>query len=226
IKEKISTISNKKNRLKLLFLYSIGANMVDFSTGGHTVDFTKIMQNFLDFPSEGLAINDFKKLYKNYTKANEIIFLSDNCGEIVIDNLIVKQMVEEGKIVYLGLKGAPIANDCMIEDFQEAGLQNYASNLFAVSSAYGWNLHEVTTEFKKLLNNCDLLIVKGQSNFESTLNNLVRYPEKDFPPLYCVLRTKCEVITERLGVPLGSNIIKQMYPLKESEKTTLREIID
>jgi len=208
-----------------LFLYSIGANMVDFSTGGHEVDFDEIAQLIQTLPSEGLAVNDFDKLFNLLNKSQRIILLSDNCGEVVVDNLIAKYFAKcEKKEVYLGLKGGPVANDCSLDDFKRDGLPENATETFIVSSTFGWNLNQATPRFKELLETADVLIVKGQSNYETTLNNLVRYPEVKFPPIFCVLRTKCDVITKHIGVPLGSNIIKQMYPFPIGTKVT--EIVD
>ena len=210
-----------------LFLFTIAANMVDFSTGGHSVDLDEIAENILKFPEEGLAVNDFEKLQKQISKAKKIVYLSDNCGEVVIDNLVVELLVnEKKKEVYLGLKGGPVANDCSLEDFTRDKLPFNATETFVVSSSFGYNLHQVTDKFKDLLNDADLLIVKGQSNYETTLNNLVRYPNYDFPPTFCILRTKCKVITKSLGVPMGSNIIKQMHPLSKEEKEKITEIVE
>ncbi|MHA1220568.1 MAG: damage-control phosphatase ARMT1 family protein [Candidatus Heimdallarchaeota archaeon] len=210
-----------------LFLYSIGANMVDFSTGGHTVDIKEIANQILSMPEESLAINDFYKLYDCINTSQKVILLSDNCGEVVVDNLIVELLVSsKRKEVYFGLKGGPVANDCSLEDFKRDELLEIATENFAVSSSFGWNLHQTTPRFKELLETADLLIVKGQSNYETTLNNLVRYPNEKFPPIFCVLRTKCQVITDHLGVPLGSNVIKQMHPMTEVGKKSLTEIVD
>ncbi|MHA1441697.1 MAG: damage-control phosphatase ARMT1 family protein, partial [Candidatus Heimdallarchaeota archaeon] len=208
-----------------LFLYSIGANMVDFSTGGHVVDLNEIAKLILTLPDEGLAVDDFSKLYDLLEESQKIILLSDNCGEVVVDNLIADYLVSyRKKEVYLGLKGGPVANDCSLDDFKRDGLAENATETFVVSSTFGWNLNQTTLRFKELLETADVLIVKGQSNYETTLNNLVRHSEVKYPPTFCVLRTKCKVITKHLGVPMGSNIIKQMYPIPDATKVT--EIVD
>ncbi|MBD3189293.1 MAG: DUF89 family protein [Candidatus Heimdallarchaeota archaeon] len=213
--------------LNHLMLYSIAANMVDFSTGGHTVNLSSMTNILEEFPQEGLTINDFDELYTNIQNAQQIIYLSDNCGEVVVDNLVIEFLTSNlNKKVFLGLKGAPVANDCTLQDFTRDQLPPYATEIFPVSSSFGWNLHESTDYFKKLLVNADLLIVKGQSNYETTLNNLVRHPNYSFPPIFCILRTKCKVISDHLGAPLGSNIIKQMFPLTRKEKDSLTEIVD
>lgn len=218
---------NPLEKLRALFLYSIGANMVDFSTGGHSMKISDVIHQIMNFPKEGLTIDNFDNLIDNINSAKKIIYLSDNCGEVVIDNIIAEFLVKEfGKEVYFGLKGGPIANDCMIDDFNRDGLKNVATETFAVSSSFGWNLYQTTERFNELLKNADLLIVKGQSNYETTLNNLIRYPDYNFPPIYCILRTKCEVISKHLGVLLGSNIIKQMHPMSETDKKKLTEIVD
>ena len=210
-----------------LFLYTIAANMVDFSTGGHTVDLDEIAQNILLFPDEGLAVDDFRKLEEQISNAKKIVYLSDNCGEVVVDNIVAELLVKEKKKeVFLGLKGGPVANDCSLEDFTRDKLPFSATETFIVSSSFGYNLHQVTDRFKELLKDADLLIVKGQSNYETTLNNLVRHPDFDFPPIFCILRTKCKVITKSLGVPLGSNVIKQMHPLPKEEREKLVEIVE
>ncbi len=216
-----------KNMLYKLILYSIAANMVDFSTGGHHVDLDDIANNIVHFPNEGLAIDHFDELYSLIENMNKIVYLSDNCGEVVVDNLVVKFLVQEmGKEVYFGLKGGPIANDCMIEDFTRDGLPKYATEIFPVCSSFGWNLDQTTDYFTDLLKTCELLIVKGQSNFETTLNNLNRYPDFSFPPIFCILRTKCKVITETIGVPLGSNVVRKMHPLSKDDKLSLKEIVE
>ncbi|MFW9924224.1 MAG: DUF89 domain-containing protein [Candidatus Thorarchaeota archaeon] len=216
-----------KDIIYKLFLYSIAANMVDFSTGGHSVDLQQIADTIIHFPDEGLAIDDFNKLYEIINNSKKIIFLSDNCGEVVIDNLFVEFLTGfKNKEVYLGLKGSPVANDCMVDDFYRDKLPNNATEIFSVSNSFGYNLDQSSDRFKELLLEADLLIAKGQSNYETTLNNLVRHPNQQFPPIFCVLRTKCQIITDHLGVPLGSNVIKQMYPLKEEARKSLTEIID
>ncbi|NHJ46946.1 MAG: DUF89 family protein [Asgard group archaeon] len=215
------------DKLRKLFLFAIGANMVDFSTGGHSIEISDIVDIMTDFPSEGLEIDHFKDLWNFIQSSKNIIYLSDNCGEAVVDNLIVEILRNDiGLDIYLGLKDGPIANDCMINDFTRDGLPEVATETFAVSSSFGWNLHQTTDHFKNLLSKTDLLIVKGQSNYETTLNNILRYPDFDFPPIFCILRTKCKVITKHLGVPLGSNIIKQMYPISNDDKEKLTEIVD
>ncbi|NHJ32127.1 MAG: DUF89 family protein [Asgard group archaeon] len=226
IKQSLGNLSSKE-KLYNLVLFSIAANMVDFSTGGHSVDLDEIAKKITNFPEEGLAIDHFSELFNLIMKADSIIYLSDNCGEVVIDNLVVDFLVKElEKKVYFGLKGGPIANDCTMDDFTRDGLPEYATETFAVSSSFGWNVHQTTEQFKELLKNCDLLIVKGQSNYETTLNNLKRFPEYKFPPIICILRTKCEVITGSMSVPLGSNIVRKMYPLTLDEKKSLKEIVD
>ena len=218
-------IENKKQALYNLFLYSIAANMVDFSTGGHSVDIVETINNIIDFPEEGLAVDNYDSLFQLIQKSDSIIYLTDNCGEVVVDNLVVEYLVNYlGKEIYFGLKGSPVANDCTIIDFQRDGLEKTATENFIVSNSFGWNYNETTNRFKELLNRVDLLIVKGQSNYETTLNNLVRHSDMNFPPIFCILRTKCEVITNHLGVSLGSNVIKQMYPL--GEKIKVHEIVD
>ncbi|NHJ87866.1 MAG: DUF89 family protein [Asgard group archaeon] len=217
---------NEKDTLFKLILYSIGANMVDFSTGGHIVDINDVANNILHFSDELLAISDFHDLYEIITKAKKIILLSDNCGEVVIDNLIVEFLMNMNKEVYLGLKGGPVANDCALEDFKRDKLSFVATETFVVSTSFGYNYDNTTVKFRELLSNADLLIVKGQSNYETTLNNLNRHPEVDYPPIFCILRTKCEVIAKHLNVPLGSNIVKKMYPRNETNNKPITEIID
>ncbi|MBK5113989.1 MAG: DUF89 family protein [Candidatus Heimdallarchaeota archaeon] len=226
IEKSLSNLAQKEKLFKLV-LYSIAANMVDFSTGGHSVDLDEIAKNIDNFPKEGLAIDHFNELYDLVLKTDSIIYLSDNCGEVVVDNLVVKFLVNElNKTVYFGLKGAPIANDCTMDDFVRDGLPEYATETFTVSSSFGWNLHQTSDRFNELIKECDLLIVKGQSNFETTLNNLKRFPDFQFPPTFCIMRTKCDVITGNLSVPLGSNIVRKMYPFNLNKDDSFKEIVD
>jgi uncharacterized protein with ATP-grasp and redox domains len=132
-------------------------------------------------------------LEQRMEQAKSILYILDNCGEAVFDRLLVERYL--GKIT-LGVRGYPILNDITPRELQASGLGGIPY-LSTGDSTPGVSMRHSSAEFLAAMRNADLIIAKGQGNFE-TLNEYER-------PIFFLFRAKCAIIIKFLGnVPMGS----------------------
>ena len=114
---------------------------------------------------------EWANLKADLKKAKSLTYLTDNCGEIVLDKLLIRKLKE----VYSQLditvivRGSNVLNDATLADAQSIGLTNEVRVMENGSSIAGNALGYISEEAELLIRNADLVISKGQGNFE-TLN--------------------------------------------------------
>lgn len=96
-----------------------------------------------------------------------ILYLADNCGEIVYDSLLIERLFRRGFSLTVAVKDGPIINDALHEDALAAGLDRYARIVSNGTRCPGTVLAQCSPEFLQLFAAADLVISKGQGNFES-----------------------------------------------------------
>ncbi len=134
-------------------------------------------------------------------KAKKIIFLGDNAGEIVFDKPLIKQIGPE-KITYV-VKRKPIINDATLEDARTVALTDLVNVIDNGSEVPGTILSLCSQEFLMHYNNADLIIAKGQGHYE-TLSDEIR-------PIAFILKVKCPVIAQDMGIKLGGLVIRLQH---------------
>ena len=140
--------------------------------------------------------------------ANRILYLTDNAGEIVFDRLLIEQLPRDR--VTVAVRGAPIINDATLEDAETAGLTELVRVIDNGSDAPGTILADCSDEFRRHFDEADLIISKGQGNFE-TLNGTSR-------PIYFLLRVKCAVIARDVGLPVGRMVLQSSHVKSSNRK--------
>jgi len=151
------------------------------------------------------VINDFKYLKKDLRNSKLLLYLGDNAGEIVMDKLlieVIKRDFPEMEIIY-AVKGEPVINDVVMEDAKQVGLKKICKVISNGDCAPGTILKFCSSEFKEIYGKADLLIAKGQGNYES-LSEV-----SGGRRIYFLLLAKCPVIANDLKVDIGSMIIKE-----------------
>ena len=131
--------------------------------------------------------------------ASSILYLADNAGEIVFDRLLLEQMPAER--VTVAVRGAPVINDATVADTQVAGIPGLAEVIDNGSDAPGTILEDCSAEFRRRFDQADLVIAKGQGNYE-TLNEV----PKD---IHFMLKAKCPVIARDLRCHVGGLILRR-----------------
>jgi damage-control phosphatase, subfamily I len=123
-------------------------------------------------------------------KRIKILYLADNCGEIVYDSLVIRCLVELGFEVTVAVKERPIINDALLADALVCGLDRYARIITNGTACPGTPLASCSSEFLHAFREADLILSKGQGNFE-TLSEAVFEIEAD---IFFLLTVKCPVV--------------------------------
>lgn len=121
---------------------------------------------------EPLDPAEYANLKSDLSKASSLVYLTDNCGEIVLDKLAIQILKEQypNLDITVIVRGFPAINDATMEDAKEVGLTSLVNVIGNGSDVPGTWLPGITEEAKNLLYNADVIIAKGQGNFE-TLND-------------------------------------------------------
>lgn len=152
-------------------------------------------------------INAFKKAADD---AESILYLTDNAGEIVFDRLLIGFLPLKRTVI--AVRGVPVINDATMQDAQTAGLHKMALVINNGSDAPGTILEDCSDEFLEHFENTDIVIAKGQGNYE-TLSG-----RKD-KNIFFLLKVKCPVIAADTGFPIGTHLLlKTPGKTKSTEK--------
>ena len=138
------------------------------------------------------------ELHKQIREAKDILYLGDNAGEIVFDRLFIEQLPYQ-KLTYV-VRGEPIINDVTIEDAREVDMCDLVEVIDNGSDAPGTILDNCSHEFQKRFAYSDLIIAKGQGNYE-TLSDVDQR-------IFFLLQVKCPVIARDIGCEVGSFVVK------------------
>ena len=140
-----------------------------------------------------------EQLESEIKKAKNILYLTDNAGEIVFDRLLIEQLPTDKMTV--AVKGAPVINDATMEDAVEAGLTKLVKVIDNGSDGPGTILDTCSKSFIDEFEKADLVISKGQGNYES-LSGINKN-------IYFLLKAKCPVLADDIGCQVGQMIIKK-----------------
>lgn len=175
-------------------LASVIANTFDYGVSSHRVtdDFRAFFQ---DEFRKGFRIDDTERMAE---LAEEIVYFTDNAGEIIFDRLFIEHLAATGSRVTVAVKGSPILNDATLEDAEKAGLPGVTGVTHTGSGDIGVDLGKIPGDLREALGRCTLVIAKGMANYEA----LTEYG--GLPPTAYLMAVKCPTIAESIGVPEGS----------------------
>ena len=152
-----------------------------------------------DVLERSFQIDHFEFLRKDLEKAKSILYLADNAGEIVADKLFLETLDRNDVVVAVNER--PILNDATMEDAIDAGLTKIVTVIDNGSDGPGTILETCSEEFLSCMDQSDLIIAKGQGNYE-TLSDL----DKN---IYFILKAKCPVVAADLGCDIGQMVLKR-----------------
>lgn len=178
---------------------SIAGNIID-NIASPDYDIKRTINHVL---SSDFRIDHSAFLSEEIQKANTILYLGDNAGEIVLDKLFIAS-INHPNIIF-AVRGAPVINDVTIEDATFVGMENEAKVISNGSDAPSTILTKVSDEFLEIYNNADLIISKGQGNLEG----LIHEKSKN---IFFLFMVKCDVIAKLIGAEKGDFVVlKNMF---------------
>jgi len=195
-------IRSERNRLSLAVRLAIAGNIIDMGAAGDTTlsGVRKAVRQAVKEPLMG----NFPAFNRAVKRSASILYISDNAGEIVFDRLLIEELGPQR--VTLAVRGFPVLNDAVMADARAAGLHKIVKVIDNGSDAPGTVLEETSPGFNAVFKNADLVIAKGQGNFE-TLSESPR-------PVYFLFKAKCPLIASRAGVQLGAQVLARSGPIK------------
>ena len=142
---------------------------------------------------QGFAADDYGEFVESLSGAKEALVVGDNAGEIVFDKPLVRVLAERARVFY-AVKSVPIINDATEKDADYTGMSRIATVIATGTGVIGAPLNAVSDEFRHALDQADIIIAKGQGNFETM----------DLLPhdIFFILKAKCPAVAHELGVRL------------------------
>jgi hypothetical protein len=185
--------------LKTLRL-SIAGNIID-SGKNPAIRHADVLQSLDRSMEIELDMKAVDRLRSSINGSSAILYLGDNAGEIVFDRLFIECMPCK-KVTYV-VRGAPVINDVTLQDAREVKMCDLVGVIDNGSDAPGTILEDCSSEFQKRFASADLIIAKGQGNYE-TLNEVNK-------KIYFLFQAKCPVIARDAGCEVGSFVVKAPY---------------
>ncbi len=194
-----SKVTQSGNPLETAVRLAIAGNIMDVAVKSDVgeADVNEAIEDAVSSPLAG-DVDDFAHAVAT---AKKILYLADNAGEIVLDRLLLEKL-SAGKVT-LAVRGAPVINDATMADAQVAGITELVEVIDNGSAVPGTLLGECSAAFRRRFDEADLIIAKGQGNYE-TLNET----EKD---IYFLLKVKCPVIARDIGAKVGSLVLQRSH---------------
>lgn len=189
-------VKKSDNPFKTALKLAIAGNIIDFGPA-HKFSVEETIERVLNSKFKN---DDSDKLFKEVQKAEKILYLLDNTGEIVFDGIFLNALNHPG--ITLAVRHSPILNDATLEDIEFMGLDKKYNVITNGDNAPGTLLSHVSEEFLEIFNSADLIISKGQGNYEG----LSAVKDKN---IFFLLMAKCGIIADDLGVKLGDSVIKK-----------------
>lgn len=185
-------------KLRMATKISCLGNVIDYDVPGNNAS----LEDALEFLDNLLYIDDTDELKSMIEEGTDLLFLTDNAGEIALDTLLVKELRRLGARVTVTVKnGPPALNDALMEDALMVGMDKAADELITTGAdAIGVRLDESPQWFIDRYNNADLIVAKGMANWETMTET-----PAPCPTMY-VFRTKCEPVARAVGAPEDQSI--------------------
>jgi len=198
-------INNSEDRLLTAVRLSIAGNVIDYGVKNSLNVEEEVNKIFnRDFKNDNenrktvFRYQEFKEIL---SKVNHVIYLADNAGEVVFDRLLIEELTEKlGKQLIYVVRDKPIINDALIEDAIFCGINKVAKITSSGSNAPGTILKYCSPEFMELYQDAELIISKGQGNYESL-------SEED-KSIFFLFKAKCPVIAKDIGCEVGDMVLK------------------
>jgi hypothetical protein len=175
---------------------AIAGNVIDFGIY-ESIDLDQAVRDSLQLP---LSETEYRAFAAAIEPANHILYLCDNAGEIVFDRILLEALRERGKTVTVVVKGGPVINDATLEDAAAVGLADCAIVIDNGNDGVGTLLEACSPRFMDEYRSADVIISKGQANYET----LVQSGDER---IFFLFKVKCPVVASFLNRENGDIVL-------------------
>ncbi|MCD6248515.1 MAG: DUF89 family protein [Hadesarchaea archaeon] len=192
-----------RERLRTALILAVIGNSMEFSVAGHKFDPQNFKGEFDALLSGGLAHDDLDEVISKIMSSKEILYLTDNCGEIIFDRILVKEIAGNGVKVFITGKSIPVQEDVTMDDLRALGIHEFAE-IISSGTAVGVRPDLGPGELFEKMEEVDLVLAKGMGNYET----ISEFEDKLRGRLAYLLRAKCVPVARSLGVRKGALVAK------------------
>lgn len=206
-------VSRSKDRLLAAVELAIAGNIIDFGAKNN-LNIKEELKRILAEENKFIhkqSIFHYKEFRQALKKSVDILYLADNAGEVVFDRVLIEEIKKEypDKNIYYAVKRKPVINDALFEDAKVCGINKTAQVISNGTDAPGTLLAFCSKEFKQIYKSADMIISKGQGNFESL--------SSEKRPIFFLFMVKCPVVAKETGCKMGNIVL--LYNLKNKNGT-------
>lgn len=194
-------VASSKNPFETAVRVAVAGNCMDCALVTD-LDLADVHRSVREALSARMSMSLTARLSSAVEEADRILYIADNAGEIMFDRILLEEMHPE-KVTF-AVRGYPILNDATMEDAIATQITDLVTVVDNGSDIPGTILSECSEEFREHFRDADLVIAKGQGNYE-TLNN-------SHKPIFFLLKTKCPVVAREMGSPQGVPVIAKTNP--------------
>ena len=193
-------ISSAPDPIRRAVQYVMKGNYIDFGVLSD-VNSEKLMELLSQAKDQTIDEQIFEELMQDLTSAKNMVLLTDNCGEIVLDKLLVRTIMSQfpDLQIHVIVRGGHALNDATMEDACQVGLPDLVEVIGNGTCLQGTYLPDISKEARDLLEQADVILSKGQGNFES-----LQYCGLN---IYYLFLCKCDLFTKRFHTHLYNGIL-------------------
>lgn len=196
-------VKHSRDRLLTAVELAIAGNIIDFGVKNN-LNIREELKKILDQESKFVhkqSVFHYSEFRRALRRAKNILYLADNAGEVVFDRVLIEEIKRTypDKVFYYAVKAKPVINDALAEDARVCGIDKVARVISNGTDAPGTILSITSKEFKVSYNKADMVISKGQGNFESLSG------EKR--PVFFLFMVKCPVVAREAQCKMGSTVL-------------------
>ena len=192
-------VKDSADSFRTALMFALSGNIIDFGMQ-ERFELEKLLERleWLD-----ITIDQSEELKKEIKNAESILYLGDNAGEIVFDRLFIETIKElfGEKRIWFAVRGGPIINDVTFEDALYVKMNLAAEIISNGFDAPGTILHLSSREFLNVYNKANLIISKGQGNFESLSDQNQN--------IFFLLMAKCRVVAKYFNTDISNLIVSR-----------------
>jgi len=205
-------LSQAPDPLYAAALYALLGNIIDY--GG-----VEIFDTGEVFGPPGQirpTLDDYPEFRQKLAHAESLLIIGDNAGEAVLDRLFIEEVKRFNPSLHViyGVRSGPAINDVLLEDAHYIGLPEVAEVIPTGATYAGTRVSRSTTQFRHIYHHADLVISKGQGNYETL--------EQEEREILFIFKVKCPVVSRYSGIPLGSLVLafnRSLIPYKLGNST-------
>lgn len=193
-------ISSAPDPIRRAVQYVMKGNYIDFGVLSD-VNSEKLMELLSQAKDQAIDDQIFEELMQDLTSAKNMVLLTDNCGEIVLDKLLIRTIMSQfpDLQIHVIVRGGHALNDATMEDACQVGLPDLVEVIGNGTCLQGTYLPDISKEARDLLEQADVILSKGQGNFES-----LQYCGLN---IYYLFLCKCDLFTKRFHTHLYNGIL-------------------